>query len=177
MDKGRLKAIENSMMCLAIFSRSIHIFFSIYKQLEHLDYGTGNCYPFRSICNALLGDAAINWCKVFGSNAEETHWKNIVDDHQAFRKILFSEMNTTSAEFHSYWNDMTIFRSNVIAHFNFENFSQGSVPEFDTAIKSASIAHKYLMEELPDNINYVGPTDLISYGELAARLAMEKIHI
>ncbi|MBH2617770.1 hypothetical protein [Serratia ureilytica] len=60
MDIARTKAIENSMMCLTIFSRSIHTFFALADVLELLDRGTGDLFPFRGVCNALIGDAAIH---------------------------------------------------------------------------------------------------------------------
>ena len=144
MNVEKAQAIENSMMCLTIFSRSIHTFFALANVLEHLDRGTGDLFPFRGVCNALIGDAAIHWCKVFGSDAEATHWKCVIDDHDGFRKFLFDELRTTPTEFHAYWKKMTEFRSNVIAHFNAEHFSNGSTPEFDTAIAAAATAHKYM---------------------------------
>ncbi|MDF2043269.1 MULTISPECIES: hypothetical protein [unclassified Pantoea] len=175
MDEVKVKALENSMMCLAIFSRSIHVFFAIYKHLDDLDSYTGDLHPYRTICNALLGDACINWCKVFGSDAEGTHWKNIVEDHAHLREVLFSELGITAKEFNLYWKEMLKFRSNVIAHFNSEHFANGYTPEFDTAIASASIAHKYFRESLPSYVNYVGPSDLTKYGADTAKAAMSRL--
>lgn len=175
MELAQVKALEDSMMCLGIFSRSIHIFFAMYNNLDKLDFNTGNLFPFRSICNALLGDAAINWCKVFGSDAEGTHWKNVVNNQDKFRAVLFSGLNITATEFQSYWYGMLQFRSNIIAHFNSEHFANGYTPEFDTAIASASIAHKYFRESLPSYVNYTGPADLAIYGADAAKAAMSRL--
>ncbi len=47
MNVEKAQAIENSMMCLTIFSRSIHTFFALANVLEHLDRGTGDLFPFR----------------------------------------------------------------------------------------------------------------------------------
>jgi len=175
MDNKKINAIENSMMCLTIFSRSIHIFFSLYKKLDYLDSGTGDLFPYRSICNALIGDAAINWCKVFGSDAEGTHWKCVIDDREQFRKILFSELGITPAEFQNYWKKMIEFRSNVIAHFNAEHFSTGATPEFDTAIAAAAITHEYMRRNLPLSVQFTGPIDLIAYGKNASEAVMSQI--
>ncbi|HIE8846186.1 TPA: hypothetical protein ACXP27_002303 [Klebsiella pneumoniae] len=175
MNVEKAQAIENSMMCLTIFSRSIHTFFALANVLEHLDRGTGDLFPFRGVCNALIGDAAIHWCKVFGSDAEATHWKCVIDDHDGFRKFLFDELRTTPTEFHAYWKKMTEFRSNVIAHFNAEHFSNGSTPEFDTAIAAAATAHKYMYRTSPPNVNYIGPMDLVSYGKTASEAVMNRM--
>ncbi|MBP1036157.1 hypothetical protein J8631_11380 [Serratia fonticola] len=177
MDYQKVKAIENSMMCLTIFSRSIHTFFALYKELDDLDFGSGDLFPYRGICNALIGDASINWCKVFGSDAEGTHWKSVVEDHGGFRDILYSELGIAEIEFRSYWKEMLQFRSNVIAHFNFEHFSNGSTPEFYTAIAAASITHRYLRESLPSNIQYTGPVDLVGYGKNTSKFVMSKLLI
>lgn len=177
MDFEKIKALENNMMCLATFSRSIHIFFALYKHLDSLDSYTCNLHPYRTICNALIGDACINWCKVFGSDAEGTHWKNVVEDHAHFRKVLFSELGITATEFRSYWHDMLQFRSNIIAHFNSEHFSNGYTPEFATAIASASIAHKYFRDSFPSYVDYTGPTDLAIYGADAAEAAMSRLSV
>lgn len=177
MDLKKVRALEDSMMCLGTFSRSIHIFFAIYKRLDDLDLYTGDLLPYRSICNALIGDASINWCKVFGSDAEGTHWKNVVEDQAQFRKVLFAELNISVTDFRSYWNEMLKFRSNIIAHFNSEHFASGYTPEFDTAIASASIAHKYFRESLPSYVNYTGPMDLASYGKKAADAAVSRLLI
>lgn len=177
MDVAKVKAIENSMMCLTIFSRSIHIFLTLANALESLDRGTGDLLPFRSVCNALIGDAAIHWCKVFGSDAEATHWKCVVDDHDGFRKVLFNELRTTPTAFHAYWKKMTEFRNNVIAHFNAEYFLNGSTPEFDTAIAAAATAHKYMYQTFPPYVHYSGPMDLTSYGKIASKAVMNRILI
>ncbi|MBN3069922.1 hypothetical protein H5A34_12500 [Pectobacterium brasiliense] len=177
MEREEIRGIENSMMCLATFSRSIHIFFSLYERLDFLDYNSGDLFPFRSVCNALIGDAAINWCRVFGSDIEETHWKNITDDYTGFRSVLFSEIRVTESQFKLYWKEMTAFRNNVIAHFNSEHFSKGSTPEFDTAIVSAAVAHEYFRKSLPSNVNYTYPNDLISYGKESANAVIEKLNI
>ena len=36
--------------------------------------------------------AILEWCKIFGVDSEPTHWKTIVDDHEAFRTGLLNFM-------------------------------------------------------------------------------------
>ncbi|HFN1201482.1 TPA: hypothetical protein ACHBXG_004834 [Klebsiella pneumoniae] len=175
MDASYIRSIENTMMCLATFSRSINSFYALSDNLQYLDYGTGNLVPYQNICNALISDAAINWCKVFGSNNESTHWKYSIDDHEDFRSILFDEIGLTNAEFTAYWKKMIDFRSNIIAHFNYDFFLEGSTPEFYTAIAAACSAHKYLRKHLPAGVNYTGPTDLKVYGQDVGRAVLNKI--
>jgi len=165
------------MMFLATFARSYYTFYAIYEHLESLDENTGYLFPFRSICNALLCDAAISWCKVFGSNQEKTHWKFIVGNQDEFRDFLFAELNTTQYDFQKYWKSITEFRSNVVAHFNADHFDSGDTPEFDIAMKSAAAAHKYLRRQIPSNIQYTGPLCLEEYGKEVAAAVMSKLYI
>ena len=142
--EARVKQVEYSMMFLATFARSYYTFYALHEHLDNLDGNTGYLYPFRSICNALLSDAALSWCKVFGVNAEETHWKAVVDDQGKFRYALFKELSVGQSEFQDYWRKMTDFRNNIVAHFNTEHFESGETPSFDLAMESSVIAHKYL---------------------------------
>lgn len=177
MGFGTISKKEQSMMFLATFARSYHAFYAIYPLLDDLDDGTGDFHPFRTICNALLSDSAVSWCKVFGSQAEKTHWKSIVDDEGDFRKVLFSELGVSKEDFHAYWLEMTEFRNNVIAHFNAEHFEAGSTPSFDLAMRSAAVAHRYMREHLPPNVNYVGPTCLDSYGKEVAAAVVARLNV
>ncbi|MBO6809728.1 MULTISPECIES: hypothetical protein [Marinobacter] len=172
-----IRQIEHSMMYLATFSRSYYSFCALWDRLGQLDEGTGYFFPFRSICNALLCDAAISWCKVFGSNTEETHWKAVVGDEQRFRELLFRQLNVTDKEFKAYWQEMTNFRNKIVAHFDSDHFSKGITPSFELAMKSSAIAHRYLREEFPRNVNYTGPKCLDDYGRKVASLVVSKLMV
>ncbi|CAM4140553.1 hypothetical protein AEBE7430_19345 [Aeromonas bestiarum] len=177
MDSNSIKSTEHCMMFLATFARSYYTFYAIDEHLNSLDDNTGNLFPFRSICNALLCDAAIIWCKVFGSNKEKTHWKLTVDNQDEFRSFLFSELGITQKEFNLYWKDITEFRSNIVAHFNPEYFETGETPSFDIAMQSAAAVHKYLRKQFQSNIQYTGPLCLDEYGKATARAVMSKLHV
>lgn len=177
MNIEAIRKKEHGMMYLATFSRSYHTFLAIHQHLDVLDDNTGNLVPFRSICNALLCDAAISWCKVFGSNAEQTHWKSIVEDEGHFRSSLFSELKITQDEFRDYWASMLEFRNNVVAHFNSEHFESGSTPSFDLAMSSAAIAHKYMRESISKSVNYTGPMCLHTYGQETSLAVLNRLYV
>ena len=126
----RIKETEHRMMYLAAFARSYHTFYALHEHLDSLDEHTGNLFLYKSICNALISDAALSWCKVFGANAEETHWKAVVDDQDKFRDFLFQSLGVEKEKFQSYWRSMTDFRNNVVAHINSEFFEVGFTPSF-----------------------------------------------
>jgi hypothetical protein len=169
--------IEHSMMYLATFARSYHTFYALYEHLNVLDADTGNLFPFRSICNALLSDTTISWCKVFGTNAEKTHWKAAVSDSSNFKCVLLRDLNIGEEEFQDYWREMMNFRNNVVAHFNSSHFESGSTPSFDIAMKSSVIAHKYLCNHLSVNVNYTGALCLNEYGKQVAAVVLSKLNV
>lgn len=164
-------------MYLATFSRSYHTFYALQKHLEELDVGTGYFAPFRSICNALLCDAAVSWCKVFGSNTEETHWKAVVDDQQRFRSALFGQIGIKEEDFQAYWRAMTNFRNKVVAHFDSVHFETESTPSFDLAMESSVITHRYLRGQFPGTVNYTGPQCLDDYGRKVAELVLSRLMV
>ena len=116
MEDARVKSIEYCLSNIASFSRSYHTFDAIKDYVKLLDNPNDNLHSFKHICNALLSDAAINWCKVFGTDNEETHWKNIVKNYDDFREKLFLEINISKEDYSIYWKNFTGFRNKVIAH-------------------------------------------------------------
>ncbi|WP_375056827.1 hypothetical protein [Zobellella sp. DQSA1] len=171
----RIEQAEHSMMFLATFSRSYYSFYAIWEHLDSLDEGAGYLFPFRSICNALLGDAALSWCKVFGSNAEGTHWKAAALNKDDFRKQLFEQLGVTDADFMTYWREIKRFRDEVIAHFNVKTFESNHAPSFDLAMESAAVAHRLLRLQFPETVNYKGPLCLHEYGRQVSNRIIERL--
>jgi hypothetical protein len=169
--------VEHALMFLATFTRCYHLFFAIANRLDTLDSQTIDAYPFRTIANALLGDAAVSWCKVFGSNREQTHWKTVIPDEVEFRKRLHAYLSSSEADFTAYWKEMTNFRNKIIAHFDYSEFRSGRTPSFEIAKESAYFAHKYIRSQFPPNVNYVGPKNLEKYGQQAASEFLAHVHV
>ena len=103
-------------MCLEIFSRDIHTFFSMANYLNILDKDPYIYSPFRNICNALLGDATVRWCQVFGTDSEENHWKKTLSNHDEIRLGLLDCADIDINIYKKYHDDMIDFRNNGISH-------------------------------------------------------------
>lgn len=169
--------VEHALMFLATFARCYHLFFAIANRLDILDSQTIDAYPFRTIANALLGDAAISWCKVFGSNREQTHWKTVIPDEVEFRKELHKHLSISEADFTNYWKEMTNFRNTIIAHFDYAAFQTGRTPSFEIAKESAYFTHGHIRNEFPPNVNYVGPKNLEEYGQQVVKEFLAHVHV
>lgn len=65
--------------------------------------------PHLNFWRLILGNhmdiAVLEWCKLFGSHRESTHWKTIVpnEDHDFFRDNLFAYVGITPDEWGIYW--------------------------------------------------------------------------
>lgn len=106
----------------------------------------------------------LEWCKIFGSNGEATHWKKIVPptDHNQFRAELIKMLGITEQEWEAYWNELKNYRDNQVAH-HIEIYKVSNYPSLSLALKSSFFYYKYLIKEwrLLGETTY--PNDLESY--------------
>ena len=92
---------------------------------------------------------ALDWCKIFGSNAEPTHWKGIATDHAQFKNSLLNHLDITDNEWAAYWEQMKNFRDELIAHQCTDSIVT-KYPEFDIALRSSYFYHDYLANLLTE---------------------------
>ncbi len=128
---------------------------------------------WRLIHGNQLDIAVLEWCKVFGSDSEATHWKKIVPpaEHDGFRNNLLASLGITAESWASYWNEMKVYRDNLAAHHNELN-KVASYPILDHALKSSYFYYKYLIKELRALGETRFPDDLEAY---CAKFA-EQVH-
>jgi len=85
-----------------------------------------------------LLQAAIKWCKVFGSHSHnETHWKKLnPDDEKEIRDCFIDSLNKSQGidlkQWEVYWKEMTDFRNKYVAHT--EIGFTAPVPDFTKAM-------------------------------------------
>ena len=133
---------------------------------------------WRLILGNQLDIAVIEWCKVFGSYGEPTHWKNIVPakNHDQFRRDLLEGLGITPEALNDYWTEMKKYRDTLAAH-HIELKKPDKRPVLDLALKSSCFYYRYLIKELRSQgvTNY--PDDLDAYAtkfeEQAREIAKE----
>jgi hypothetical protein len=90
--------------------------------------------------DAHLFHATINWCMVFGSDKEPTHWKRLVNQSKnhirTFGKGLLQKTGLDKNRWNAYWHHMVSFRNRFAVHRELEAY-QEPVPYFDTALAVA----------------------------------------
>ncbi|MCC7310656.1 MAG: hypothetical protein IT510_05360 [Sulfuritalea sp.] len=124
---------------------------------------------WRVIYGNLTDIAVLDWCKLFGSDAESTHWKNIVpiEDHEQFRAALFAHCAITKSEWEAYWNEIKTYRDTHSAHNDIDKLGgDGRHPVFDIALKSAFHFYRHIIQELRGRGDRRYPEDLATYYEL-----------
>lgn len=125
---------------------------------DYLDLLDSNVtHPFTHIQNLLIQDVFLSWCKVFGTNMEECHWKCLINDHEDFKKELYFEI--TEKEFSDYWSSVIEFRNKWVVHSD-PKHKQNPVPYLDIAEKSARYLFDYITRTYRDEFTYDGPKSL-----------------
>jgi hypothetical protein len=113
----------------------------------------------------LLDVSVLEWCKVFGTNAEPTHWRRVIKDknHDAFRKGLLVALGITSAEWIAYWKEMKNYRDKLAAHY-IDDGTVHAYPNLTLAITSSCFYYAHLIKELRALGEKRFPEDLSTYG-------------
>jgi hypothetical protein len=119
---------------------------------------------WRLILGNQLDIAVLEWCKVFGSDGEATHWKTIVPagNHDQFRNDLLAAVGVTADAWAGYWNHMKGYRDSLVAH-HIELSRVFQYPVLDLALKSSFFYYGYLINELRSLGETRYPSDLQTY--------------
>ena len=160
MDK--LKEINGRYYALYSFFRSMACYDALTDHLGALDSPT--THPYTHIYNILIQDAFLSWCKVFGANAEDCHWKKLLKDHDSFRTDLYTNYHLSKNKFEEYWKSVIIFRNNWVVHFG-PGKKQKPTPNFDIAFKSAKALFVYLTKNNKESFEYRGPNSIEGFIE------------
>jgi len=88
--------------------------------------------------NLLLDAAAIDWCKVFGSRDEDTHWTQVIpkDRHDDVRAGLLSALGFSASDWEAYRNSILDFRNQMVAHHDLDA-TVAKYPHYDPAFAAA----------------------------------------
>ena len=123
--------------------------------------------------------AVIEWCKTFGADNEDGHWKNVVTDPNSFRSGMLNQLNIDRDEWDAYWQQMKLYRDNVAVHAGHSS-EVTDYPRFDVALESACFYYQYLIRRLrvlgvdrkPDDLRSYAK-DFEALAETAAQAALK----
>ncbi|MGR3318990.1 MAG: hypothetical protein ACUZ8O_10995 [Candidatus Anammoxibacter sp.] len=127
------------------------------------------------IYNNFLDISVLEWCKVFGSRAEATHWSNHVNDVDIFREELLTHLCLSQIEWEEYWNHLKTYRDCGVAH-HIHNPDITNYPDFDNALKVSYFYYDIVIQELRSLNVYDYPDNLQSYFDSCLDQAKEFSH-
>ena len=117
---------------------------------------------WRLIYGTLLDVAVLEWCKIFGADAEPTHWKRVVSDHDAFRSQLLDSLHIAEVQWAAYREEMKAYRDGAVAH-QTDDPQVSSYPHLELALESSYFYYSYVIRELRRLGEKRFPDDLRNY--------------
>lgn len=153
--------LTDQVFRLVFIARNIAYYKSLYKYKDNFrqDY-------WILIFNNFLDIAVLEWCKVFGSRAEKTHWSHHIQNEDKFRQEILNHLNLSRKEWGKYWESMKSYRDSVVAHHesnpNFTNY-----PNLDYALVSCYFYYEIIIKELRLVKVYDYPDDLGEYFQIS----------
>jgi hypothetical protein len=109
-----------------------------------------------SICDMLYSEAVISWNAIFGTNSQDSHWKNMIkklpipnnSNIKPFCKdMILDYLKTDAVEWEKYHASMVDFRNKRLAHFDFKVVRE-EFPNFTWAMNSAYLYREWLISLL-----------------------------
>jgi hypothetical protein len=118
---------------------------------------------WRLVHGNQLDIAVLEWCKVFGSDGEATHWKNVVPEanRDLYRAELLASLQIDADTWTAYWQELKDYRDNLVAHHIEDRVA--NFPRLDLALTSSFFHYRYLLEKLRALGEQRYPDDLATY--------------
>ena len=161
------RSLGHVISVLASFIWDIHL-----KRALHAADGQPRLNFWRVIYGNLMDMAAIEWCKLFGSDHEQhqpAHWKNVIPegDHDAFRKRLLAALKISPDDWLAYRDKIKDYRDNQAAHFRaawLESPNGQQYPELEIGLKAVYFYYGEIVARLNANgVTNHYPDDIEDY--------------
>ena len=142
---------------LMAFAQSI----KVRRMVEKVALDPKQTFWIMTVAISWLDAAAMEWCKVFGSRGEDTHWTRVIphERHDEVRGALLEELGLSQSEWEAYHDGILRYRNELVAHHDLAA-SVAKYPHYDKAI----IAANFMFNQLRDIAN---PDELGGISHLA----------
>jgi hypothetical protein len=137
-----------SMHC---FARALTYYREIRKCIDNIGCSKKEKWFLEATLNSHLMMSVIDWCKIFGANSSELHWKNtVVKNSEKFqdevRQKIYETTKLSSKEWEDYHKEITDFRNEYVAHY--VDTHNEPVPKMDNALTVAFAYDEWLWKKL-----------------------------
>lgn len=97
--------------------------------------------------NLLSDAAAVEWCKVFGSRDDDTHWTKVVPNgfHDDSRIELFRTVGLSLFDWEEYRSSIVNYRNQMVAHHDLDA-TVAEYPNYDVALVAANFMFTVLRD-------------------------------
>lgn len=116
------------------------------------------------IFNNFLDISVLEWCKVFGSKNQNTHWSRHVENKDEFRNGMLARLEMSQEEWQTYWSSVKDYRDKSVAHHQ-SNPNITHYLDLGPALTACFYYYEKLIAELHNLKVYDYPDDLESYFE------------
>lgn len=116
------------------------------------------------IYNNFFDITILEWCKIFGTYREPTHWTTLVNDQKTFRQCLLATLNIKCSEWHSYGQHIRDYRNNFVAH-HIKDPKLTHYPKLDIALGASFYYYDWLIRKLDEIGIQQRPESLQDYFE------------
>jgi len=144
-----------------VFSQSIQV----RRMIEGIALEPKQTFWIMTV-NMLADTAAIEWCKVFGSREQDTHWTRVLpkEKHDAIRQELLKRLGFSEEKWKEYRDTIVSYRDQIVAHHDLDA-TVAQYPHYDSAI----IAANFMFDQIRNaaNQDWLGgiPTSLARWSD------------
>jgi len=117
------------------------------------------------ISNNHMEMAVLEWCKLFGANAEHLHWSKVFKDKDGFREHILNSVQMDKTQWCKYWTELTDYRNKRVSHFD-PDFRPIRYPRLEPAFKAVVACYQYVLNKLESySIDHNYPPSLEEYSD------------
>lgn len=150
---------------LMVFAQSIHV----RRMIEGIALDPKQTFWIMTV-NLLADTATVEWCKVFGSWDEDTHWTRVApkEQHEDIRADLLKILGLSQGAWEEYRDSIVSYRDQMVAHHDLDA-TVTNYPHYDVAIVAANFMFDRLRNLAdPDSLGGI-PTSLDHWSQTVAR--------
>jgi hypothetical protein len=136
--------------CMHYFARILTYSREIRKRIDNIECSKKEKWFLVETLNTHLSMSVVEWCKIFGTDDNEIHWKKAVITNSKkfqdeFRLKIHETTKLSHKEWENYHSEMIGFRNKYVAHYD-KNYKD-PVPKMDNALTVAFAFDEWLWKE------------------------------
>ena len=169
--------LGKQLYCMHRFARMRTYSKEIRKRIDNIGCSKKEKWFLVVTLNSHLMMSVIDWCKIFGTDSSELHWKKaVITNSEKFknevRLKIYEATELSPKEWGDYRKEMTDFRNEYVAHY-VEDYD-GLVPKMDNALTVVFVFDEWLWKE---NCNVSFPSYIKPLSESITEYSNEAIEV